>query len=84
MSNSSDPAYERFAETDFADAKPVKAISTLARLQAERAFGQEITVPVDDELLARLVACSQRSGDDYRTILHNALERYLEAEPEAR
>jgi hypothetical protein len=83
MSNSSDPAYERFAEIDFADAKPVKAISALARLQAEQASGQEITVPVDDELLARLVACAQRSGDDYRTILHNALERYLEAEPEA-
>jgi len=24
-----------------------------------------------------------RSGNDYRTILHHALERYLEAEPEA-
>ncbi|WP_295888397.1 hypothetical protein [uncultured Thiohalocapsa sp.] len=83
MSNSSDPAYERFAEMDFADAKPVKAISALARVQSEHASGQEITVPVDDELLARIAACAERSGDDYRTILHNALARCLEAEPEA-
>jgi hypothetical protein len=83
MSNSSDPAYERFAEIDFADAKPVRDISALARLQADHAGRQEIAVSVDDELLVRLIACAARSGDDYGTILHKALERYLEAEPAA-
>ena len=34
MSNNFDPLFDRYAEMDFSDAKPVSEIPALARLQA--------------------------------------------------
>jgi hypothetical protein len=80
MSNNSDPAHERYAEMNLSDAKPVKGIPGLASLQAEHAQEHVLTLPLGNALHKRLKACAERSGDDYDTIVLDALARYLEGE----
>lgn len=48
MNDNSDPLFERYADLDFADAKPVSAIPALARLQAEWSDKSRITIRVDN------------------------------------
>lgn len=38
MSNNFDPIFDKYADLDFADAKPISEVPALARLQAERRF----------------------------------------------
>ena len=54
MSNNSDPLYDRYADLDFSDAKPVSEIPALAQLQAEQGGKSRITMRVDNDTLAIL------------------------------
>ena len=52
MSNNSDPLFNRYAETDFSNAKPVSEIPALAKLQSEQGGKSRITMRVDNDTLA--------------------------------
>jgi hypothetical protein len=47
MSNNSDPLFDRYANLDFNDAKPVSEIPALAKLQAQHGGKSRITIRVD-------------------------------------
>ena len=48
MSNNSDPLFNRYADMDFSDAKPVTDIPALAQLQAAQGGKSRITMRVDN------------------------------------
>ena len=52
--NNSDPLFDRYAEMDFSDAKPVSEIPALAQLQAEHGGKSRITMRVDNDTLVGL------------------------------
>jgi len=52
MSNNSDPLFDRYAEMDFSDAKPVSEIPALVKLQTEHGGKSRITIRVDNDTLA--------------------------------
>lgn len=62
MSNNSDPLFDRYADMDFSDAKPVSEIPALAQLQAEHGGKSRITMRVDNETLAIFKARAEMSG----------------------
>jgi hypothetical protein len=47
MKNNSDPMYDRYAELDFSEAKPVTQIPALAKLQAKHGHKSRITMRVE-------------------------------------
>ena len=52
--NNSDLLFDRYAEMDFSDAKPVSEILALAQLQAEHGGKSRITIRVDNDTLVGL------------------------------
>jgi hypothetical protein len=62
MSNNSDPLFDRYAEMDFSDAKPVSEIPALLKLQAEHGGKSRITMRVDNDTLAIFKARAEMSG----------------------
>ncbi|TAM10237.1 MAG: hypothetical protein EPN72_06950 [Nevskiaceae bacterium] len=73
MSNNSDPLFKRYANLDFADAKPVAKMPALARLQAELGGKSRITIRVDNATLAVFKARAKASGGNYQTLINEAL-----------
>ena len=73
MKNSSDPMFDRYADLDFADAKPVAAVPALARLQAEHGGKSRITIRVDNATLAVFKARAKAAGGNYQTMINEAL-----------
>jgi len=80
MSNNSDPLFDRYAELDFADAKPVAEVPALARLQAEREGKSQITMRVDNAVLAAFKAHAVRTGSSYQTLMNEALRQFVEGQ----
>lgn len=80
MNNNPDPIYDRFANLDFSDAKPVADVPALAKLQLERASTSAVTLQVDTALLSILKARAEDTGTDYRLLINEALRRYLEGQ----
>jgi uncharacterized protein (DUF4415 family) len=78
MSNNSDPLYDRYAELDFSDAKPVSKIPALARLQAEQGGKSRITMRVDNDTLAIFKARAEISGGNYQTLMNEALRQFAQ------
>jgi len=70
MSNNSDPLFDRYAEMDFSDAKPVSEIPALAQLQAEHGGKSRITIRVDNDTLAIFKARAEISGGNYQTLIN--------------
>jgi len=70
MSNNSDPLFDRYAEMDFSDAKPVSEIRVLTQLQAEYGCKSGITIRVDNGTLAIFKARAEMSGGNYQTLMH--------------
>jgi len=73
MSNNSDPLFDRYANMDFSDAKPVSAIPPLARLQAEHGGKSRVTMRLDNEVLAVFKARAELTGGNYQTLINQAL-----------
>lgn len=76
MSNNSDPLFDRYAEMDFSDAKPVAEIPALAKLQAEHGGKSRITMRVDNATLAIFKARAEMSGGNYQTLMNEALRQF--------
>lgn len=73
MSNNSDPLFERYADMDFSDAKPVSAVPALARLQAEQGGKSRVTMRLDNDVLAVFKARAEMTGANYQTLINQAL-----------
>ena len=78
MNNNSDPLYDRYAEMDFSDAKPVAEIPALAKLQAEQGGKSRITMRVDNDTLAIFKARAEMSGGNYQTLMNEALRQFAQ------
>lgn len=73
MSNNSDPLFERYADMDFSDAKPVSSVPALARLQAEHGGKSRVTMRLDNDVLAVFKARAEMTGANYQTLINQAL-----------
>lgn len=80
MNNNSDPLFERYADLDFADAKPVSAIPALARLQAEQGGESQITIGVDNTTLAFFKARAEMAGCHYQMLINEALQQFVQGQ----
>lgn len=78
MSNNSDPMYDRYADLDFSDAKPVSQIPALAQLQAEQGGKSRITMRVDNDTLAIFKARAEINGGNYQTLMNDALRQFAQ------
>ena len=68
--------YKRFKDYDFADAKPVKDIPALRKLQAEQ--GKErITIRLDAAVLAAFRAEAKSAGASYQALINEVLKQHL-------
>jgi uncharacterized protein (DUF4415 family) len=73
MSNNSDPLFDRYANLDFSDAKPVGAVPALAHLQAEHGGKSRVTMRLDNDVLAVFKARAEMTGGNYQTLINQAL-----------
>ncbi|MBF0256957.1 MAG: BrnA antitoxin family protein [Gammaproteobacteria bacterium] len=73
MSNNSDPLFDRYANMDFSEAKPVSAIPALAGLQAEHGGKSRVTMRMDNDVLAVFKARAELTGGSYQTLINQAL-----------
>ena len=73
MSNNSDPLFDRYANIDFSDAKPVAAIPALVQLQAEHGGKSRVTMRLDNDVLAVFKARAEMTGGNYQTLINQAL-----------
>ncbi len=78
MNNNSDPLFDRYANLDFSDAKPVSEIPALVRLQAEQGNKSRITMRVDNDTLAFFKAHAEISGGNYQTLMNEALRQFAQ------
>jgi uncharacterized protein (DUF4415 family) len=63
-------------EYDFTDAKRVKDVPHLAKLQAESGNKTRITMRVDSAVLALFKVRAEMSGGSYQTMMNEALKQY--------
>ncbi len=80
MSNNSDPLFERYADLDFSNAKPVSAVSALVKLQAEHGGKSRITIRVDNATLAIFKARAEMTGSNYQTLINEALRQVAQGQ----
>ena len=80
MNNNSDPLFDRYAELDFSEAKPVSAVPALAKLQAEHGGKSRITMRVDNDTLAIFKARAEMSGGNYQTLMNEALRQFAQSQ----
>jgi predicted DNA binding CopG/RHH family protein len=80
MSNNSDPMFDRYANMDFADAKPVTQVPALAKLQAEHGGKSRITMRVDNATLAVFKARAEMTGGNYQTLMNEALSQVVQGQ----
>lgn len=73
MKNNSDPLFDRYANMDFSDAKPVSAVPALAQLQAAQGGKTRVTMRVDNDVLAIFKARAEITGGNYQTLINQAL-----------
>jgi uncharacterized protein (DUF4415 family) len=78
MNNSSDPIFDRYADLDFTDAKPVAEVPALAKLQAAHGGKSRITIQVDNTTLAVFKARAEMTGGNYQTMMNEALRQHAE------
>ncbi|MBU1664824.1 MAG: BrnA antitoxin family protein [Gammaproteobacteria bacterium] len=80
MSNNSDPMFDRYADMDFTDAKPVTQVPALAKLQAEHGGKSRITMRVDNATLAVFKARAEMTGGNYQTLMNEALSQFIQGQ----
>lgn len=80
MNANSDPVFNQYADTDFADAKPVKDVPSLAALQAAQGGKSRITMRVDNATLAIFKARAEMTGGNYQTLMNDALQQFAQGQ----
>ena len=80
MSNNSDPLFERYADLDFSNAKPVSAVPALVKLQAEHEGKSRITIRVDNATLSIFKARAEMTGGNYQTLINEALRQFAQGQ----
>ncbi len=80
MSNNSDPMFDRYADMDFTDAKPVTQVPALVKLQAEHGGKSRITMRVDNATLAVFKARAEMTGGNYQTLMNEALRQVAQGQ----
>lgn len=65
--------FDRYANTDFGDAKPVAEVPALVRLQAEAGGKTRITMRLDSDVLAVFKARAEMAGGNYQSLINQAL-----------
>lgn len=82
MSNNSeptaDPMWDRYHDTDFADAKLVDQVPALARLQAKQGKTADVTMRVDKKVLATFKAQAEKTGTSREALMAEALRQFVE------
>ena len=78
MNNRSNPIFDRYADLDFTDAKPVAEVPALAKLQAAHGGKSRITIQLDNTTLAVFKARAEMTGGNYQTMMNEALRQYAE------
>lgn len=79
MSNNSDPMFDRYADLDFTDAKPVGEVPALARLQTEQGGQTPVTLPIDNDTLAVFKARAEMNGGNYLALMNEALKQFAQS-----
>lgn len=80
MSNSSDPVFDRYGDTDFTNAKPVAQVPALAKLQAAHGGKSRITMRVDNATLSVFKARAEMTGGNYQTLMNEALRQFAQGQ----
>ena len=80
MKTSFDDLDRKMESMSFKNAKPVKDIPALARLQAEHGAKQRVTMRLDGDLIAAFKAKAAACGGSYQTLINNALRDSLNAQ----
>jgi uncharacterized protein (DUF4415 family) len=79
MSSSSRNLPARLKEMDFSNAKPVRDVPALARLQASEKK-ERITIRLDTPILEEFRALAQKQGTSYQTLINEALKEKLRSD----
>jgi uncharacterized protein (DUF4415 family) len=66
---------------DFSNSKRAKHVPHLARLQAEAACKQRITIMLDSDLIATFRARAKAEGIGYQTLINQTLRQSLRSHP---
>jgi uncharacterized protein (DUF4415 family) len=80
MKANSDPLYKQYSEMDFSDAKTVSEVPALAQLQAKQGGKSRITMRVDSATLIAFKMRAQNSGDNYQTLMNEALRQFVQGQ----
>ena len=74
--NFDDSLFEHYKDLSFEDAKPVAQIPALAKLQTQHIGKSQITLQVDNEILAIFKARAESIGSNYQTLINEALRQF--------
>jgi len=72
--------FDRYADMDFTEAKPVAEVPALVKLQAAHGGKSRITMRVDNTTLAVFKARAEMSGGNYQTMMNEALRQFAEGQ----
>jgi uncharacterized protein (DUF4415 family) len=64
-------------EYDFSKAKRAKDVPHLKKLQSEASGKTRITIYLDNEIIERFKALSEKTGKGYQTLINEALAAHL-------
>jgi predicted DNA binding CopG/RHH family protein len=78
MNANSDPVFNQYADMDFSDAMPVKAVPALAALQTAQGGKSRITMRVDNTTLAIFKARAEMMGGNYQSLMNEALQQFVQ------
>lgn len=78
MNNNSDAMFEKYADMDFSDAKPVSEVAALTKLQEIQGGKSRITMRVDNATLAVFKVRAEMTGGNYQTLMNEALRQFAE------
>ncbi len=65
-------------EYDFSNAKAVREVPALSRLQSQKQDKTRITIYIDNDILETFRAESDAAGHGYQTLINAALREYRE------
>ena len=68
--------YDKYKDYDFSDAKPVAEVPLLMELQSDSK--PNITIRVDNELLAFFKTRAKQEHSDYQTLINEALKQFAQ------
>ena len=78
MNANSDHVFNQYADMDFSDALPVKAVPALAALQTAQGGKSRITMRVDNTTLAIFKARAEMMGGNYQSLMNEALQQFVQ------